>query len=38
MLSVMNFPGGPVLKNPPTNAGDTDLTPGPAGCHMPQGN
>ena len=38
MLSVMNFPGGPVLKNPPTIAGDTDSTPGPERCHMPQGN
>ena len=22
------FPGGPVVKNPPANAGDTDLIPG----------
>ena len=23
------FPGGSVIKNPPANAGDMDLTPGP---------
>ena len=25
----MDSPGGPVVKNPPTNAGDTGLIPGP---------
>ena len=25
----MDFPGGPVVKNPPANAGDTGLIPGP---------
>ena len=24
----MGFPGGSVIKNPPANAGDTDLIPG----------
>ena len=24
----MGFPGGSVIKNPPANAGDTDLVPG----------
>ena len=24
-----DFPGGAVVKNPPTNAGDTGLSPGP---------
>ena len=24
-----NFPGGPVVGNPPAKSGDTDLTPGP---------
>ena len=23
-----DFPGGPVVKNPPSNAGDVDLIPG----------
>ena len=27
MLSL-GFPGGPVVKNPPANAGDVGLTPG----------
>ena len=25
----MGFPGGSVVKNPPANAGDVDLIPGP---------
>ena len=32
------FSGGPVVKNPPTNVGDTGLIPGPGRSHMPQGN
>ena len=28
------FPGGPVVKNLPCNAGDTSLIPGPGRCHM----
>ena len=27
--NLRDFTGGPVVKNPPTNAGDTGLTPGP---------
>ena len=34
----VNFPGGPVVKNLPCNAGDTGLIPGPGGFHIPQGN
>ena len=36
-----DFPGGPVVKNPPSNAGDVGLTPGPTEglrSHMPWGN
>ena len=32
-----NGPGGPVVKNPPSNAGDMDLTPG-WGIKIPQGS
>ena len=32
------FPGGAVVKNPPANAGDTGLNPGPGRSHMPQSN
>ena len=32
------FPGGAVVKNPPANAGDTGLSPGPGRSHMPQSN
>ena len=28
-MSLMSFPGGSVLKNPPANAGDTGLIPVP---------
>ena len=34
----MDFPGGPVVKNPPANAGDTGSITGPGRSHMPQGN
>ena len=30
----MDFPGGPVVKNPPANAGDTGLIPCPGRFHM----
>ena len=30
------FPGGAVVKNPPANAGDTGLIPGPGRSHMPR--
>ena len=29
-----DFPGGTVVKNPPANAGDTGLSPGPGRSHM----
>ena len=31
-----DFPSGPVVKNPPANAGDTGLIPGPGRSLMPQ--
>ena len=31
-----DYPGGTVVKNPPVNAGDTGLSPGPGRYHMPQ--
>ena len=33
-----DFPGGAVVKNPPANAGDTGLIPGPGRSHMPRSN
>ena len=33
-----DFPGSTVVKNPPANAGDTRLIPGPARSHMPRSN
>ena len=33
----MDFPGGPMVKDPPANAGDTGLNPHPGRPHMPQG-
>ena len=32
------FPGGAVVKDPPANAGDMGLSPGPGRSHMPQSN
>ena len=32
------FPGGPVDKNMPVNAGDMDLIPGPGRFHVLWGN
>ena len=32
----LDFPDGPVVKNPPAKAADMGLTPGPGGFHMPQ--
>ena len=32
------FPGGAVVENPPTNAGDTGSSPGLGRFHMPQSN
>ena len=34
--SERGFPGGAVVKNPPANAGDTGLSPGPGRSHMPR--
>ena len=33
-----DFPGGAVVKNPPANAGDMGLSPGPGRSHMPRSN
>ena len=33
-----DFPGGPGVGNPPANAGDTGLSPGRGGSHMPRSN
>ena len=33
-----DFPGGAVVKNPPDNAGDTGLSPGPGRSNMLQSN
>ena len=33
-----DFPGGAVVENPPANAGDTGLFPGPGRSHMPRSN
>ena len=38
MLLFRDFPGNPVVKNPPANAGDTGSIPGPRRFHMPRGN
>ena len=32
------FPGGTVVKDPPANAADTGLSPGPGRSHMPRSN
>ena len=36
--TVRGFPGGAVVKNPPANAGDMGLSPGPGRSHMPRSN
>ena len=33
-----DFPGGPVVKNLPANAGDMGSIPGPGRSHRPWGN
>ena len=35
-ITSKGFPGGSVVKNPPANAGDTGLIPGPGRSHMLQ--
>ena len=34
----LEFPGGPMVKNPPANAGDMGLISGAGRFHMPRGN
>ena len=34
--AISGFPGGAVVKNPPANAGDKGLSPGPGISHMPR--
>ena len=34
--NFQDFPGGPVVKNPPANAGDMNSIPGLGKSHMPQ--
>ena len=36
--SPQDFPGGPVVKNLPTNSGDSGSISDPGRFHMPQGN
>ena len=33
---MLDFPGDPVAKNPPANAGDKSSIPGPGRVHMPK--
>ena len=35
---AQGFPGGPGIKNPPCNAGDTGLIPSLVGARLSQGN
>ena len=35
---IRNFPGGPVVKNPPANTGDTGLVAGLGRSHVPWSN
>jgi len=35
---MLDFPGGPVVKNLPASAGDTGLIPGLGRFHVSQGN
>ena len=37
-VRLRDFPGGAVVKNPLTYAGDTGSSPGPGRSHMPQSN
>ena len=36
--NVLGIPGGAVVKNPPANAGDACLSPGPGRSYMPRSN
>ena len=33
-ISLRDFPGGAVVKNPPANSGDMGSSPGPGRSHM----
>lgn len=35
---MLGFPGGPIVKDLPCNAGDTRSIAGPGRSHMPQSN
>ena len=37
-MCASDFPGGAMVKNPPANAGDTGLSPGPGRSHVPRSN
>ena len=37
-MGFMGFPCGSVVKNPPSNTGDTGSTPDSGRCHMPRSN
>ena len=37
-IHTRNFPGGPVVRNPPANAEDTGSIPGLGRSHMPWSN
>ena len=37
-INSWDFPGGPVVKNPPPNAGDTGSIPDWGRSHVPQGS
>ena len=36
ILVTTGFPGGAVVKDPPANAGDPGLSPGPGRSYMPR--
>ena len=38
LKTYQDFPGGPVVKNPPANAGHTGSSPGLGRSHMPRSN
>ena len=35
-MTTEGFPGGPLVKNLPANAGDTGSIPGPGRYHVPR--
>ena len=34
-MSILGFPGGSLVKNPPDNARDMGSIPDPGRCHVP---